>query len=490
MKFNLIETLLLEDIAAVKKQFSHIPENDFDKIIRQDPTFDEKRDSVGKYGKWLLGLYNKDKENLFKEGVPEIISMYDDIKNDRSKKVEKDIGKFKSIKDMFNAAQNAEDAELTDRQKLRARQKNKDYDLVWQNNAWAIFVPNTWEADVNLGKGTNWCTADSREEVGKKYYDQYLQQGGKYYIIMNKQNRDEKYQFHFESNQFMDAYDDSINPKDLCLQIDDNVEGAPKSVIQFFASEGYDIDDFGEFEPDFDEIVEQIMGGAPHNGVEYIEQINPGDLYPIDENWYSVGWCADFVDGYWDAIEIKENIEQYEEALAGNLIVNIENNSKYVLNPELSLDEDTVNDIITDGYCAWLEKRYGDFYLSDLLDFSDKPMFEVGKDAFYIKVNDARLVDSVSNFFAYEEFDAGMTNEIIAEGFVENIVNDEYEITSDDSVNLILWYYGKEDLDCPIDLSEILIEDIPNLYIQSHITELITLINQKSTMPIFIKKES
>lgn len=51
MKFNLIETLLLEDIAAVKKQFSHIPENDFDKIIRQDPTFDEKRDSVGKYGK-------------------------------------------------------------------------------------------------------------------------------------------------------------------------------------------------------------------------------------------------------------------------------------------------------------------------------------------------------------------------------------------------------------------------------------------------------
>lgn len=56
--------------------------------------------------------------------------MYDDIKNDRSKKVEKDIGKFKSIRDMFNAAQNAEDTELTDRQKLRARQKNKDYDLV------------------------------------------------------------------------------------------------------------------------------------------------------------------------------------------------------------------------------------------------------------------------------------------------------------------------------------------------------------------------
>ena len=60
MKFKLVETYLFEDIAAVKKQYSYIPEEDFDKIIRLDPTFDENRDSVGKYGKWLLGLYKKD----------------------------------------------------------------------------------------------------------------------------------------------------------------------------------------------------------------------------------------------------------------------------------------------------------------------------------------------------------------------------------------------------------------------------------------------
>ena len=46
-------------------------------------------------------------------------------------------------------------------------------------------MPNTWEADVNLGKGTKWCTADSREESGKKYYDQYLREGGKYYVVIN-----------------------------------------------------------------------------------------------------------------------------------------------------------------------------------------------------------------------------------------------------------------------------------------------------------------
>lgn len=47
MKFKLLESILIEDIAAVKRQYAHIPEDDFDKIIRLDPTFDENRDSVG-----------------------------------------------------------------------------------------------------------------------------------------------------------------------------------------------------------------------------------------------------------------------------------------------------------------------------------------------------------------------------------------------------------------------------------------------------------
>lgn len=51
MIFKLVEKYLMEDIAAVRKQYSHIPEQDFDRIIRLDPTFDENRDSVGKYGK-------------------------------------------------------------------------------------------------------------------------------------------------------------------------------------------------------------------------------------------------------------------------------------------------------------------------------------------------------------------------------------------------------------------------------------------------------
>ena len=97
MKFKLLESILIEDIAAVKRQYAHIPEDDFDKIIRLDPTFDENRDSVGKYGKWLLGLYKKDNPLNSNVNIPEMLSQYDSLVKDRAKQIEKDTGKFKAF---------------------------------------------------------------------------------------------------------------------------------------------------------------------------------------------------------------------------------------------------------------------------------------------------------------------------------------------------------------------------------------------------------
>jgi len=73
---RMIERLLAEDIDAVRKQYSYVPAEDFDKIIRLDPTFKEDRDSVGKYGKWLLGLYKK-LNGKYPTDVKTILSKYD-----------------------------------------------------------------------------------------------------------------------------------------------------------------------------------------------------------------------------------------------------------------------------------------------------------------------------------------------------------------------------------------------------------------------------
>lgn len=63
-----------------------------------------------------------------------------------------------------------------------------------------------------------------------------MQQGGKYYVVINKKDKSDKYQFHFESNQFMNKNDEKINVEEFC-----NKNG----LTDFFKKEGYDIENYG-----------------------------------------------------------------------------------------------------------------------------------------------------------------------------------------------------------------------------------------------------
>lgn len=208
-----INKRLTEDIAAVKRQYSYIPEDDFEKIIRLDPTFKEGSNSVGKYGKWLLGLYRKDNP-LEHSGIYNLLSEYDSKKNDRNFNIEKDVGKFKSIVDLAGAVENATQAELSHRQEVRNRQQarknvdvEKDADLVYEDEDWRVYVPKTYEASCKLGQGTYWCTASTER---REEFDFYVSKGP-LYININKHNPEDKYQFHFETEQFMDKNDDEVS---------------------------------------------------------------------------------------------------------------------------------------------------------------------------------------------------------------------------------------------------------------------------------------
>lgn len=404
MKFKLLESILIEDIAAVKRQYAHIPEDDFDKIIRLDPTFDENRDSVGKYGKWLLGLYKKDNPLNSNVNIPEMLSQYDSLVKDRAKQIEKDTGKFKSISEMQNAIENVGEAELSDRQKLRQKQANKDYDLVYQNDDWAIFVPNTWEADVNLGKGTSWCTADSREEHGKKFYDQYLQQGGKYYVIINKKDKSDKYQFHFESNQFMDKNDNKINVEEFC-----NKNG----LTDFFKKEGYDIENYG-----VDITVKNILDHIDFETILTIKDlqilspifnyatINLLELYDFVENNSYIEYIFD--DDYFSStlesaaeklnIEISENVnKQYAYESFVNMINN--NYTQYYLSsltgkyPVQGTDLEIIDDdIVLNADVESVEQYVYDMVTSYDVQYYDD-VYSYAKDDLYGLINYAVNLD-------------------------------------------------------------------------------------------------
>ena len=51
--------LLYEGIKDVRRYYPDIPTRQFDYLIRLDPTFDESRDRVGTYGRWILNLFLK-----------------------------------------------------------------------------------------------------------------------------------------------------------------------------------------------------------------------------------------------------------------------------------------------------------------------------------------------------------------------------------------------------------------------------------------------
>lgn len=213
MRFRLIESLLMEDLVEVKKYYPNISQEDFDRIIALDPTFRKEQDKLGTYGKWILSLFQKG--NLKNEGhVKDILTRFDKEKKNLKNK---DIMTYKSLEDLDDALNDDESyQDQTDRQKLRKTQNavrksdlSKDAEKVYEDSDWEVWIPHTYEASCKLGRGSHWCTASTEDDY---YYNSYKDNfGGEYYININKHNPDEKYQFHFESNQFMDASDRSID---------------------------------------------------------------------------------------------------------------------------------------------------------------------------------------------------------------------------------------------------------------------------------------
>ena len=61
-------------------------------------------------------------------------------------------------------------------------------------------------ASCELGSGTDWCTATGNTD---NFFQDYISKGD-IYIIISKSNPKEKYQFHYETDSFMDSDDLAI----------------------------------------------------------------------------------------------------------------------------------------------------------------------------------------------------------------------------------------------------------------------------------------
>jgi len=129
------------------------------------------------------------------------LEQFDEIKNQLPQN-KKDPNKFKSSVEVYELIQNTE-AVTSNKQKMRDI-KHKGAEVYYKDNQITVIHPKTWEAACFYGKGTRWCTASKNSDNEFKSYNKE----GPLYIIITHDNL--KFQFHFESGQFMDVRDQPV----------------------------------------------------------------------------------------------------------------------------------------------------------------------------------------------------------------------------------------------------------------------------------------
>ena len=186
------------------------------KFLAKDPTWNNNKEH-GQYSKWILDKLNRNLLNSSHLGhLNDTLKRFEDNKKNLKNK---DINKFKSIQEI-DAYLNDDNSynELSHSQIVRQHRRDKqkaDLDneakLIYEDSNWEIWIPKTYAASCKLGRGSRWCTASTETS---SYFDRYSKDGN-LYIILNKYNEKEKYQFHIESDSYMDINDEEIDLFDL-----------------------------------------------------------------------------------------------------------------------------------------------------------------------------------------------------------------------------------------------------------------------------------
>ena len=246
MRYEIFENklYLIEGIEELKKYFPKIPSEKIDELVKLDPTYNPEKNVAGMFSRWIIQMYwnsivNEDKKikyddfiKMYPSGIhpktgQEIKEpiMRPEIKDEDLYKVPgllsnyiKYKSKLKKINDYNSLGELSADISPLLRTGITASKAAEQsltvikeaivdgFNVIFNNSHWLIGIPETYSSSAHFKKPiTDWCTA--YPEMYRHYMDDY---GGKYYILLNKKTG-ELFQFHFESQQFMDKNDRRID---------------------------------------------------------------------------------------------------------------------------------------------------------------------------------------------------------------------------------------------------------------------------------------
>lgn len=192
---------LIQQLENRIKSDSKVPENITAEQLLKN--FDNNSIVIGKFLPWVVKIYI---QGNFEYTDLNLINNYlENFTKSTNKLEKKDINQYKSLNELQNALDSVKDIKGSREEK---RSIKSGAEKIYEDNKWIILVPHTKEAAIQYGKGTKWCTAAINDNMFNSYNKE-----GPLYILINKQNPSEKYQFHFESDQFMDSEDYEIDLK-------------------------------------------------------------------------------------------------------------------------------------------------------------------------------------------------------------------------------------------------------------------------------------
>lgn len=176
-----------------------------ERIEFMDPTANNK------YTLWLLNRW-LNSEFRIEDGarIQNTLSDFDQMKPYmRRQGLSTDINQYTlySLEDLISSLSNTELNANTE-SKRREYENYADMKVLYSGSLGELIVPLTMAASCEIGRGTRWCTAADNDNMFAEY-----SQDGYLYVWIDKSGK--KYQFHWESNQFMDAADRPLDAKTM-----------------------------------------------------------------------------------------------------------------------------------------------------------------------------------------------------------------------------------------------------------------------------------
>ena len=185
-------------------------------------TFNNILDAAQKdsaFATWLTARVagtKKSKPIIKKEDIAKYKKYLDIFKRNKREYPLKDINMIKdqnALDDFIKKSreiQSKEEGDISQQKGVSKSEKYKKLKL-GEVDGYEIFKfpkgsKDLYGASCELGAGTDWCTATGNTDT---WFLDYISKGD-IYVIINKSNPKDKYQFHYESDQFMDPDDIDI----------------------------------------------------------------------------------------------------------------------------------------------------------------------------------------------------------------------------------------------------------------------------------------